>query len=199
MSSSSRAECEEPQLNGHGCAPLAIVEESVDRLRQRQNERDAQDGRWHASLSEAKLAAQQARDAALASDARVARIETYVFGPTNTVIAKYQSDAPLMSADDEENLPTSTTIQVPHLAERRIKREEVGRLAAEKRAEALGAEKERIRAAAALETARVEEAARLKTERLEREKRNTRLLHAAIGAIVALSTAVTTYLASRGH
>jgi hypothetical protein len=192
-------DCPDLSGNGAGCLGLQDCIREQGQLSKRLAHNEARVGQLKVSVDAAKDAADRSEAAANKSAAGIARIEAFVCKPANTMLSAYSDASELMDAAEEENMPTSVSAQIPHLAIRRIKREEVGRLEAEKRAEALGAEKERIRAAAELETKRVAEANRLAVIQIEREKRNAKLIHAAIGAIVTLAGVATTYLASRGH
>jgi len=192
-------DCEEPKLNGTGCAPLNIAERRIGQVERRQDSSDSREGRFLAEVSIARKAVEEIREYYRETKTELSRINDYIFGPANAMLAKYSDPTELLDAAEEENLNTEVAARFPHLAERRIHKESRGRLEAEKRAEALGVEKERIRAAAELETKRVAEAARLAMLQIEREKRNAKLIHAAIGAIVTLAGVATTYLASRGH
>ena len=72
----------------------------------------------------AEHAKNASRDAAAARRA-AEKVEAKIFAGVNELVAKYDSNPPeLLDADDGQDIPTSTAIQVPHLSERKIRREQ---------------------------------------------------------------------------
>ena len=181
-------DCEEHQSNGGGCVPLHIVADEQRRhataiaiVKASQEKQDEREGRMLAAVGEAKSAAIEARNAAKLTDERAARIEAAVCRPANNLLIKYQGDSdppPLLDADDGQDVPTSTSIHIPHLAERRIRKEQAAAAAAEQARIRLEAEK----------LVAEERAARLADQKAIDDKRHARNM-AILAALAALGTA----------
>jgi hypothetical protein len=194
-------DCPDPSGNGGGCDALHRHVEEQGRFMRRLGAVEVSIGTMRVDVVATKeIAARAEMHAARAAESSAA-VHAVICAPINDIIAKYQSAPPpeLLDADDGENIPTATAIQVPWMSARKIRREQLRATEAERRAEALGAEKERMRAAAEVETKRVAEAARIKQEQDDREKRNSKLIASAIATAGMIATAIGTYFAARGH
>jgi len=200
-------DCPDQSGNGGGCFTLQQALQEQARHSERLKYQETRIGQLKVSVDASKDASDRAESSATRAESAANRaadsadaIRRVICGPANDALAQHQSDSrELLDAADDHSIDTSVSIRVPHLAERRIRHEERLRIEAEKRAEELGAERERVKLAAKLEAERVATAAKIKQEQDDREKRNARLLHSALALGLAITTAVTTYLASRGH
>ena len=125
----------------------------------------------------AEHAKNASRDAAAARRA-AEKVEAKIFAGVNELVAKYDSNPPeLLDADDGQDIPTSTAIQVPHLSERKIRREQ------RKTAEA---EQARIRLEAEKLVAE-RHAVDLAEAKIASDKRHTRMI-ALLTALAAIGT-----------
>ena len=164
-------DCPDESGNGSGCLPLqsALVEQT--RQAERVARVEARIGQLKVSVDAAKDAADRAEAASTRAAESADTVRRVVCAPANDALARYQSDhAELLPADEGDSpVPTSVSIHVPHLAERRIKREQDGRESAERSVAHLEAENARLALQTQLEMARL------------------KLRATAIGAAVALA------------
>lgn len=119
------------------CDELRFVERRVDSQDQRIANHlakiDRTVGQMLVAAGEAAENAKHAQHEATRAADSADAIRAVICAPANDMLAKYQSDPPVALRDaDEADEPTSVSIRVPHLAERRIRKEQQGRTKAVK-------------------------------------------------------------------
>jgi hypothetical protein len=117
----------DPQCVGGYCGEgevLSILSTQQAAQSARIDHTDEASGRTLAAAMRAEQAAHEAHREASHARQSCDRMEAIICRPVNDALAKYQSDASELYDADSPDEPTSTSIQVPALAERRIRKEQ---------------------------------------------------------------------------